>query len=875
MQSLCQDADNSSLLQFKQSFVFDKFPCHPSTNYTKLDSWKVGDDCCSWDGVACNDETGHVIGLDLSSRCLYGSINSTSPLFQLHHLRYLDLSFNNFNLSGIPPGIRSLSGLTHLNLTFSNFSGQIPSEMLELSKLVSVDLSLNSLILRKPSLKDVAETLTNLTKLHLSCVNISSHVPQSLSNLTSLSSLLLENCSLQGEFPSGIFRLPDLRLLSLRDNPDLNGYLPEFQVGSALEMLRLQGTNFSGQLPLSIGNLNSLRVFTAWRCRFGGVLPSVITGNLSKLHILDLSHNYFAGQVPSWLGNSTQLTQLLLSNNELQGPIPDSIFQLPYLQVLNLNFNKLSGTLEFDSFLQLKYLSELQLSGNHLSLISSPYMNITLPKFQILGLRGCNLRAFPAFLQGQNEVEYLDLANNSIEGYVPNWIFTMESLSFLDLANNFLIGCEQPLNVHPWSNLQILNLTSNKLEGPLPIPPSSIQTYDVSWNNFHGDVSPLFCNLTSLLVFDLSNNNLSGHLPRCLGKLGDSALVLDLRNNSLSGKIPDTFASGCAVKLMDLSQNRIEGAVPKSLANCSKLEILNLEKNEMNDVFPSWLGILPRLRILSLRSNNFHGAIGQPLSKSEFGKLQIIDLSDNNFTGKLPSEYIQNWVSMKSVNYEQLAYMEANASFHMKSYIWTFRYPYFIRIVSKGIERAYDQILEFFVVVDLSRNRFEGEIPEIIGTLRELQFLNLSNNILTGQIPPSLVNLKKLEALDLSRNKLSGKIPMQLSVLTFLSIFNVSYNNLTGLIPGGNQFETFQNDSLLANPGLCGSPLSRKCENIETLSLPPSEDEDVESTFEFSWEIVLIGFGSGLVIGVAFGCAMNTRKYEQRVKKKFARWLRS
>ncbi|XP_065850467.1 receptor-like protein 32 [Euphorbia lathyris] len=671
----------------------------------------------------------------------------------------------------------------------------------------------------------------------------SGKLPVSIGNLTKLNVLDLSENYFSGNIPSSLGNLLQLTYLSLSYNNFSSGTLHWLGKLTNLQVLKLEETNSYGPIPSS-------------------------SRNMTQLAQLWLTSNQLTGQIPSWLANSTQLTKLLLSKNELQGPVPDSIFQLPNIQIVDLHFNNLSGSLRYDSFLRSKYLSIIQLSMNHLSLVSNTYVNVTLPKFQILSLGGCNLIEFPAFLRGQHQLEVLMLPSNNIKGYVPNWIFTLERLSLMNLADNFLKGFERPRSdgdTLARTNLIGLNLTCNELEGPLPIPPPSIANYDVSQNKFSGHVSPLFCNLTSLSALDLSDNNLSGNLPSCFGNLGSSSLVLNLRNNTLSGKIPDNFTSGCALKLMDFSQNKIEGKVPRSLANCSKLEILNFEENEMNDVFPSWLGILPRLRILSLRSNKLHGVIGQPLSKFEFNRLQIIDLSDNNFTGKLPLEYFRNWFAMKSVDYDHLAYMEASTIFNTTNYIWTTRYPYFIRIVNKGRERAYNRILEFFVVVDLSSNKFEGEIPKMIGTLRALQSLNLSNNILTGHIPSSLGNLKDLEALDLSLNELSGDIPLQLSV------FNISYNNLTGPIPRGNQFGTFQNDSFLANSGLCGHPLSKRCGDTRTSPLPPLEDEDAKSPFEFSWEIVLIGFGSGLVIGVAFGCALDTRKYEWLFKKKFSR----
>jgi Leucine-rich repeat (LRR) protein len=157
-----------------------------------------------------------VIGLDLSSSCLYGSIDSNSSLFHLVQLRRLNLADNDFNNSEIPSEIRNLSRLFDLNLSMSGFSGQIPADILELSKLVSLDLGWNTLKLQKPGLQHLVEALTNLEVLHLNGVNISAKVPQIMANLSSFSSLFLRDCGLQGEFPMGIFQLPNLRFLSIR-----------------------------------------------------------------------------------------------------------------------------------------------------------------------------------------------------------------------------------------------------------------------------------------------------------------------------------------------------------------------------------------------------------------------------------------------------------------------------------------------------------------------------------------------------------------------------------------------------------------------------------------------------------------------------------
>ncbi|XP_048337080.2 putative receptor like protein 25 [Ziziphus jujuba] len=136
--------------------------------------------------------------------------------------------------------------------------------------------------------------------------------------------------------------------------------------------------------------------------------------------------------------------------------------------------------------------------------------------------------------------------------------------------------------------------------------------------------------------------------------------------------------------------------------------------------------------------------------------------------------------------------------------------------------------------------------------------LNLSSNNFSGHIPSSLGNLIELESLDLSNNELSGKIPQQLTSLTFLGYLNFSQNQLVGPIPQGGQVQTFP-DSFEGNMGLCGIPLSRKCET----PIPSSNDhynEKSDFISGFGWKAVVIGYGCGLLIGMVAGHVISSRR---------------
>nr|KAJ0194538.1 hypothetical protein LSAT_V11C800409660 [Lactuca sativa] len=132
---LCSEQERVALLKFKQS-VEDPFGM--------LSSW-VGNECCMWEGIQCDGVTGNVQRLHLKGDdyCLLVGNKVSSSLAELRHLKYLDLSGNNFLGSRIPEFIGSLKQLTHLNLSDANFQGIIPPRIGNLSNLKVLDLSSN------------------------------------------------------------------------------------------------------------------------------------------------------------------------------------------------------------------------------------------------------------------------------------------------------------------------------------------------------------------------------------------------------------------------------------------------------------------------------------------------------------------------------------------------------------------------------------------------------------------------------------------------------------------------------------------------------------------------------------------------------------
>ena len=243
-------------------------------------------------------------------------------------------------LKEIPESFGELAKLTKLNFYACAALETLPESIGNLTKVTEIDLSQCTAL---TSLPTSLGQLTNLKKLIMPRTGLTT-LSATISSLSALEELDVTGqggtTGISGVAADVFSGLTKLKKLSASNN-SFSGGLSWLKNLSALQTLRLDGNQLSGQLDLS---------------QFGPVLTDVYLSNnklegnlngistLTKVRNLYLDHNLLSGELPAELGNCSTLSYLYLNDNNITGTIPVEIanMNLGY-GGLKLNGNKMSG----------------------------------------------------------------------------------------------------------------------------------------------------------------------------------------------------------------------------------------------------------------------------------------------------------------------------------------------------------------------------------------------------------------------------------------------------------------------------------------------------------------------------------------------------
>ncbi|RLN36211.1 hypothetical protein C2845_PM03G24680 [Panicum miliaceum] len=369
-----------------------------------------------------------------------------------------------------------------IDLTGNMLTGVIPSNISRCTSLRLMRISSNKQL--QGSIPDEIGNMPSLAALGLYDNSITGTIPRSFGNLSQLTKLSLKNNNLEGSIPARIGNNPYLRFLQLSHN-NLSGLLPPSLYNlSSLNMLSVGNNKLHGRPPPDLRkSLPSIQQFGIGRNRFSGPFPLSLT-NLSSLQLLDIGFNSFTGVVPSQIGRLRNLNVLFLStnmfeaNNKEEWEFVSSLTNCSRLQVLAIERNRFAGELPSSVANLTTNLQLLRIHTNHISgFISSEIGNLAsleeidftsnlltgvIPQ-SIGKLTQLNQGPIPPSIGNLTKISGLALSRNNLAGFIPNEIMELSSLSIiLDLSHNLLEG-PLPLGVSNLVNVKELWLSGNKL----------------------------------------------------------------------------------------------------------------------------------------------------------------------------------------------------------------------------------------------------------------------------------------------------------------------------------------------------------------------------------------------------------------------------
>ncbi|XP_010513111.1 PREDICTED: probable LRR receptor-like serine/threonine-protein kinase At3g47570 [Camelina sativa] len=351
---------------------------------------------------------------NLSYNHLSGKVDSKNSLFGLHHLRYLDLGFNNFS-SSFPSEFGNLNKLEVFDLTSNGFSGRIFPTISNLTRLTELRLYLNKFTGSFPPVQ----------------------------NLTKLSTLALGYNQFTGTIPSYLLTLPLLSVLDLRDN-HLSGSIEVSSNTSTLcrlELMYLGVNQFEGKILEPISKLINLRHLDASFLKTSYPIELKLS-SLKSLVYLDLSGNNIS---PASLSSDSSIPltmeYLLLASCGIR-ELPTSLRTLENLEYIQLSHNLMKGKIA-EWLWSLPRLGTVYVRNNSFSGLEGSAEVFVNSSLRVLLLDINNFEG--ALPDLPLSIKTFSAKSNSFDGEIPLSICNVRSLAALDISYNNFSGFDSSM----------------------------------------------------------------------------------------------------------------------------------------------------------------------------------------------------------------------------------------------------------------------------------------------------------------------------------------------------------------------------------------------------------------------------------------------
>ncbi|XP_018440629.2 probable leucine-rich repeat receptor-like serine/threonine-protein kinase At3g14840 [Raphanus sativus] len=258
------------------------------------------------------------------------------------------------------------------------------------------------------------------------------------STVCHVTSIVLKAQNLNGSLPKELVGLPFLQEIDLSRNY-LNGSIPPEWGTLPLQMISLLGNRISGPIPKEIGNITTLTSFVVEYNQISGKLPPEL-GSLQNIQRFFVSSNNLSGDIPSTFSKLINLTDFRISDNQFTGTIPDFIQNWTGLDKLIIEASGLVGPIP-RAIGTLENITDLRITD--LSGPESPFPPLeNMAKIKNLILRNCNLTGeLPSYLgRRSSTLKLLDLSFNKLSGPIPATYGALTDVDNIYFTSNMLTG---------------------------------------------------------------------------------------------------------------------------------------------------------------------------------------------------------------------------------------------------------------------------------------------------------------------------------------------------------------------------------------------------------------------------------------------------
>ncbi|ESR55497.1 hypothetical protein CICLE_v10018961mg [Citrus x clementina] len=583
--------------------------------------------------------------LDLGGTRIKG--NFPGDIFRLPNLQILFLNLNS-QLTGYLPKSNWSSPLRELDLSLSNFLGEIPYSIGNLFFLEVLDIGFCNFT---GSIPTSIGNLTRATEIAFASNHFTGQLPHHVSGLSYLTTFDLSGNYFQGGVPSWLFTLPSLLSIDLSKNM-LNGPIDLFQLPNSLQDVRLEENEIRGTIPNSTFQLVNLTILDLSSNNLSGAIRFDQFSKLKKLQFLDLSNNSLLSFTSSanisikYSLPSLKVLRFAYCNiTEFPGFLRNS----EELYLLDLSNNRIQRRISKSDSPGWKSLIDLDLSNNFMTHIElHPWMNITT-----LDLR--NNRIQGSILVPPPSTKVFLVSNNKLSGKIPPSICSLSSLQYLSLSDNNLSGTIPPCLGNFSTELITLHLKNNSLEGHIHdtfANASHLRSLDLNSNKLEGPLPRSLAKCIKLEVVNVGKNMISDSFPCWLGSLHELKILV-LRSNRFYGPLCNsniTFPFQ-ALRIIDLSHNEFTGFLPRrifpsmeAMKNVDEQGRLEYMGGAFYDesITVAMKGhafqlqkILVMFRAMDFSRNRFHGEIPENMTA-----LESLDLSFNKLDGRIPEQLL-------------------------------------------------------------------------------------------------------------------------------------------------------------------------------------------------------------------------------------------